>query len=207
MRKFYLDIFLMILFLLVMSFHFIPKSFHEIFGLILPLAMIGHFIWNWKAFKNQKKRLTKIIDVALILCLIVVTFSGICISNFIFRGMIDIELQRNITIHQLHVSIPFVMMILIGLHLGFNWQSIRQRFKNLIGLNVPSILNKILIVIMVSIGIYGSFLNKIGDRLMMKHIFFTDAVNLPFELFLLLMIGIFSIYVLIGYLISSKIFR
>ena len=204
MRKFYLDIFLMILFLLVMSFHFIPKSFHEIFGLILPLAMIGHFIWNWKAFKNQKKRLTKIIDVALILCLIVVTFSGICISNFIFRGMIDIELQRNITIHQLHVSIPFVMMILIGLHLGFNWQSIRQRFKNLIGLNVPSILNKILIVIMVSIGIYGSFLNKIGDRLMMKHIFFTDAVNLPFELFLLLMIGIFSIYVLIGYLIYNR---
>ncbi len=207
MKKFYLDIFLFILFLLVMSFHFLPRIFHEIAGLILPIAMVGHFIWNWKIFKNQKKRLSQIVDVALILCLLVTIFSGVCISNFIFKDIIDINLQRNITIHQLHVSTPFLMMILIGLHFGFNFKSFRQRFNNLINLNVPKIFQRILIFILIAIGIYGSFMNRIGDRLLMQHIFATDATSLSFGLFLLLMIGIFSIYVFIGYLISSKISR
>ena len=209
MKKFALDVTLLILFLLVMSFHFIPKILHEVLGLLLPAAMFGHFGWNIKAFKSltgtTKKRLSLLVDVALIVCVAMIIFTGICISNHLFNGMIDMKLQRSITIHQLHVSLPFLFMILSGFHLGLHWQSFRQRFNNVISLNVPGIINKIAIAIMIIIGIYGSFLDRIGDRLLMQHIFATEATSLPFAAFALLIIGIFALYVVFGVIFSKYV--
>ena len=209
MRKFYLDILILALFMLVMSFQFIPRILHEILGLLMMTAMLGHFAWNIKAFKalrgTTKKRLSMFVDIALILCLIVIIFTGICISNYIFNGMIDMKLQRDITIHQLHVSIPFLFMILGGLHLGLHWQGFRQRFNNLINVTLLNSLKKVAIASLIGIGIYGSFLNRIGDRLLMHHIFATKATELPFIEFILLMSGIFALYVIIGYIFDKHI--
>ena len=213
MKKFALDIALLILFLLVMSFHFISKILHEVLGLLLPAAMIGHFGWNIKAFKaltgTTKKRLSLLIDVALIICLIVIAFTGVCISNHLFNGMIDMKLQRNITIHQLHVSLPFLMMILSGLHLGLHWQGFRQRINNLLSIDTNTksykIVTRLIVLMLIAAGIYGSFLNRIGDRLMMQHIFATEATDLPFASFALLMSGIFTLYVVVGVAINKYI--
>ena len=188
-----------------MSFHFIPKILHEVLGLIMATAMIGHFVWNWRAFKNKKMRLPMLIDVALFVFLIVIIFTGVCISNHLFNGMIDMRLQRNITIHQLHVALPFLFMILSGIHLGLHWQGFRQRINNFINLNVPKIVSKFLLILLIAVGIYGSFLNRIGDRLLMQHIFATPATELPFGAFALLLIGIFSIYVVIGFFLNKYI--
>ena len=189
--------------MLVMSFHFIPKILHEVLGLVMAAAMIFHFAWNWRLLKNQKMRLYTLIDVALIVCLIVIIFTGVCISNHLFNGMIDMKLQRNITIHQLHVSLPFLFMILTGIHLGIHWQGFRQRFNNLINVNVPKIVSKIILVSLIAVGIYGSFLNRIGDRLLMQHVFATPATDLPFSAFALIMIGVFAIYTIIGFFINK----
>ena len=213
MKKIFLDVTLLMLFILVMSFHFLPKIMHEVLGLLLPIAMLGHFCWNFKTFKSLtgtiKKRLSMLIDVALFVCLIVIIFTGICISNHLFNGMIDMKLQRNITIHQLHVSLPFLMMILSGLHLGLHWQGFWQRIKNLININTDSkiyrIISRLFILMLIAAGIYGSFLDRIGDRLMMKHIFATEATDLPFIAFAALMAGIFTLYTVIGFFINKYI--
>ena len=213
MKKFALDVTLLILFLLVMSFHFIPKILHEVLGLLLAAAMFGHFGWNIKAFKSltgtTKKRLSMLIDVALIVCVVVIIFTGVCISNHLFNGMIDIKLQRNITIHQLHVSLPFLMMILSGLHLGLHWQGFWQRIKNLLSIYTTSIIYKFIsrfaILMLIAAGIYGSFLDRVGDRLMMQHIFATEATDLPFAAFALLMSGVFTLYVIVGVVLSKYI--
>ena len=213
MKRFYLDVMLLVLFLLVMSFHFIPKILHEVLGLLLAVAMFGHFGWNIKAFKSlngtTKKRLSMLVDVALIVCVAVIIFTGVCISNHLFNGMIDMKLQRNITIHQLHVSLPFLMMILSGLHLGLHWQGFWQRIKNLLSIDTNSTIYKFIsrlaILILIAAGIYGSFLDRIGDRLMMQHIFATEATDLPFAAFILLMSGIFTLYVIIGMVINKYI--
>ena len=213
MKKFALDVALLILFLLVMSFHFIPKILHEVLGLLLAAAIFGHFGWNIKSFKSltgtTKKRLTMLIDIALIVCVAVIIFTGVCISNHLFNGMIDMKLQRNITIHQLHVSLPFLMMILSGLHLGLHWQGFWQRIKNLLSINTDSIIYKIIsrfaILMLIAAGIYGSFLDRIGDRLMMQHIFATEATDLPFAAFALLMSGVFTLYVIVGVVLSKYI--
>ena len=189
-----------------MSFHFIPRVLHEVLGLIMFAMLILHFVWNRRAF-SLKKPLFLIIDVAMMLCMIIIIFTGVCISNYLFNGMIDMRLQRNIWIHQLHVSIPFVFMILSGLHLGLHWREFWQRIKNLIHLNTNSMFYKVtsrlLIIILIIAGIYGSILNRIGDRLTMQHIFATEATDLPFAAFALLMIGVFTIYIVCGVLINK----
>lgn len=207
MKKFYLDILLFIVFLLVMSFPFLPHILHEVLGIILFFAMSGHFTWNIKTFKNHKYNFLQIIDIFLLISLVIITVAGILISNFLFVDMFSTEYRKMIIIHQLHVTISYVMFILIGVHLGINWRSIQQRSKKIINIELPSYVEKIFVGIMILIGIYGSFANQIGDRLMMEHIFATKATDLPFGIFLLMMICIFSIYVLIGYWISSKISR
>ena len=211
MKKFYLDIGLLIIFLLVMSFHFIPKILHEVLGLVFFVMIAIHFKWNINAFKSlfkqQKKWLSIFLNAALFFCIVVIIFTGVCISNYIFNGMIDMQLQRNITIHQLHVSIPFLMIILIGLHLGLHWQGFFQRLKNILNINSDSIIYKItsrlLIVILIVAGIFGSFMNKVGGRLQMQHLFATPASQQSFEIFLLMMIGMIAIYTLIGFIISK----
>ena len=213
MRKFYLDVILLIMFLLVISFHFIPKILHEVLGLLMFAIIITHFKWNFNAFKSlkgtTKKRLSMLIDIAMLICMVVITFTGICISNHIFNGMIDMRLQRNITIHQLHVSLPFLFMILSGVHLGLHWQGFRQRINNILNVDMTSKFYKfaslLLMAILIIAGIYGSFLDRIGDRLLMEHIFATEATSLPFAAFILLMSGIFTLYVIIGMIISKYI--
>ena len=206
MKKFYLDVIIFVIFMLTMSFHFIPKILHEILGLLMMLLVFLHFKWNVNAFKslygNLKKRISMIIDVALLLCMLIITFTGICISHHLFNGMINMQLQRNILIHQLHVLLPYVFIILSGIHLGLHWKGFWQRIKNLLHLDSNlrffKFTCRLLVVILIIIGIYGSFMNRIGDRLLMEHIFATAAIDLPFGAFLMLLIGIFSIYVFIG---------
>ncbi|MBR1396556.1 MAG: DUF4405 domain-containing protein [Selenomonadaceae bacterium] len=211
MKRFYLNIVLLILFLLIMSFHFIPKVLHEVLGLLVLPVIIVHCFWNWKAFKsslrgNLKKKLSAIIDIILLLCMVIIISTGICISNHLFNGMIDIKFQRNIIIHQLHVSVPFLFMILAGIHLGLHWQGMWQRIKNIFKLNTSKISYKIVtrltVAMLIVIGIYGSFLDRVGDRLLMQHIFATDATQLPFAEFIFIMISIFSIYTVIGFILD-----
>jgi len=205
MRKLFLDLIILVTFMLIMSFHFVPKILHEILGLIILPAIIVHLYWNRRSFFSNKFHLT--INSLMLISLVIIMFTGICISNHLFNGMINIKLQRNITIHQLHVALPFLLMILAGLHLGFNWQGFWQRIKNLFHVNLSgkfySITIKLIIAALLATGIYGSILNRVGDRLLMKHIFATEAVQFPFPVFILLMIGTISIYIFIGYLLKK----
>ena len=195
-----------------MSFHSLPKILHEILGLLMFVMTIVHFVWNRHAFmmlnKNFKKRLSMFIDVMLFLCILTIIFTGMCISNHLFNGMIDMKLQRNITIHQLHVAAPYLFMILSGIHLGLHWPGFRQRLNNIFKFDMTTKFYKftcrILTILLILIGIYGSFLNRVGDRLLMEHIFATPATDLPFILFVSLIISIFSIYVVIGIFIDKK---
>ncbi len=111
-------------------------------------------------------------------------------SNHLFKDMIPLELQRDIALHQHHVSLPYWMLVLMGLHAGLHWRSLKGRLGKVC--SIP------LLLILAVIGIYGSIQNRLGDRIMMKHIFATPAAELPGAEYVLLLLGIFALYVLVG---------
>ena len=207
MKKFLLDVILFALFVAELSFHHLPKVLHEILGVAMALAIVVHVAINFRRFKSLFKKMTprKIfivtIDFALAIGAAIILFAGVCMSNYLFTDAVSFELRRNMTIHQLHVAIPYMMMILIGAHVGFHTQELRQRFSS-----VKNFFN-VAIVALAAIGAFGLFFNRVYDRILMKHIFATPATDLVAPLFMLLIVGGVIFFALIAFLIDKKIFR
>ncbi len=217
MKNFLLDAILFAVFLAELSFHFLPKILHEILGVIFIALIIFHVAINFRRIFSLTKKITPRkffsleINVALIMGAALIFVTGICMSNYLFPDAANPLLRRNMTIHQLHVSAPYVMMILIGMHLGLHWREFWQRFLNLVGLEEfyqrRKIFFKAAAVILSAIGFAGFFLNRLAARLAMKHIFATPATDLPAAIFVLLMIGGVAFFALITFFVDRKFFR
>ena len=137
--------------------------------------------------------------------ILAVTVTGCFISNHLFKGWFGIELARSIFAHQLHVSLPYLLLILSGVHLGLHWDGLwlrlaKGRSPGPVG---RFLMQRLLPALVSCIGIYGSFLNRVGDRLLMKHIFGTEATNLPFAAYFILLIGIVGLYAIFGHLLRK----
>lgn len=205
MKRIVLNIAILVIFLTVMNFHALPKLLHEVLGLIFFVSVFIHLFLNKRWFStlrlgnyNTIRFVSSLVNLLLIICFIIVTITGICMSNHLFKDLIPIALQRNITLYQLHVSLPFLMLILTGLHLGFHWQDFKARLVQFFRWRVSSAIYRCITAVLVCIGIYGSFLNQVGDRLLIKHIFATPATNLHGILYALLLLSIIVLYVFLG---------
>ena len=214
MRNFLVDLILLALFVAELSFHHLPKVLHEILGVAMVALIIFHIAINLRRvvslFKNfsPRKFFFVEVDVALLLAAGLIFVTGVCMSNHLFPDMVSAELRRNMTLHQLHVSAPYVMMILIGMHLGLHWREFWQRFLNLVGLaelyQRRKIFFKAAAIILSLIGVAGFFLNRLASRLAMKHIFSTPAT--PAAIFMLLIVGGVAFFTVATFFIDKKFF-
>jgi hypothetical protein len=208
MKNFWLDVILIVLFVAEMSFHFLPKVLHEILGVALTAGFIFHVTINRRRVVSMTKKMSpqKIIslttDFALIICAAIIFVSGVCMSNYLFTDAVSFELRRNMTLHQLHVALPYVIIIFIGVHVGLHWQELRQRLMKFFG--TGKIFGAI-IVTLSAIGLAGMYLNRVGDRILMKHIFATPATELPAAIFVTMIFGEIVFFALITVLLDKKL--
>lgn len=201
-----------------MSFHFLPRVLHEILGLVMAATVFLHLVLNrhWifslvRANRTSRKKFSILINFLLLASFLVTLVTGIFISNYVFSEVVSLELRRNVTIHLLHHSASYLMMILIGIHLGLHWQEILGRVirrfalrKNSIGYKI---LCRVVVAILICAGIYDSFLNQVGDRILMKHIFATAATELSFIGFAFLLVSNVALYAILSYRVSERIFK
>lgn len=202
MKRKILDATIFILFLLVMSFHFLPRILHEIFGVIMAAAIVIHVFINRRQFfyllrgKKTPRKFFSFLTIFFMLIIFLIFFvTGICISNHLFHDFIPLELRRNFFVHQLHVSLPYLFIIFLGCHMGLHLREI-VKIKN-------ALLQKIFLIGIICTGIYGSFLNRVGDRILMKHIFATPATDLSWGIFLILFVSTIGIYAAITFLLDE----
>ena len=204
MRNVLTDIILIVLFVAEMSFLFLPKVLHEILGVAMFAAIIFHVAINWRRIKFALP-----LTIALTICAAIILITGVFVSNYIFVDVAGFELRRNMTIHQLHVAVPYVMLILIGVHVGLNWNELWRRTLHLIGAEkFYQRWKKFFVmaaVILSAIGVAGFYLNRVADRILMKHIFATPATDLPAVLFMLMIIGGMAFFTAVTFLIDKKI--
>ncbi len=214
MRRMVLDGSMLVLFLLVMCFPLLPKQLHEVLGVALSLAAGIHIYWNRKwfsscgnAIRSARGRLSAVMNTLLLLLTVMILITGLCISNHLLKGLVPLYLQRSILLHQLHGSLPFYWMILAGIHLGLHWRELRRRLAGRFPMSGPSgagrLLTLLLPVVFLILGIWGSFLNHVGDRLMMKHVFHTPAMQYPLGLYLLFLLAILGMYAWIGFMADN----
>ena len=213
MKNFLLDAILFALFVVELSFHYLPKILHEILGAAMAAAIFIHLFINRRRFLSLAKKMTprKIFSVTinfvLTICAGIIFITGVCMSNYLFGDFVSFELRRNMTIHQLHVVTPYILLILIGIHIGLHWRELWQRFLNLIGAEGfyrrKIDLFRAAAVILAAIGVAEIYLNRVVDRILMKHIFATPATDLPVAIFILLIIGGVGLFALITFLLDE----
>ena len=208
MKNFWLDVILIALFVAELSFRHLPKILHEILGLAMAAAIIVHVAINFRRFKSLFKKITPrkffiiAINIALAIGAVIILFTSVPMSNYLFPDVASFELRRNMTIHQLHVATPYVMMILIGIHLGFHWQEFRQRF-----LKIGEKFFRAAVLMLAAFGAFGLFFNRVLDRILMKHIFATPATDLHGIIFALMILGGVIFFALITFFTDKNISR
>jgi len=215
MKRIFLDFVLLVLFLLTMSFQFLPKILHEVLGVFMLAAAVFHLIWNRLWFSslfrgkwNFRQSLSVMINWLLIVDVVIIMATGMMISNHLFKSVFGVYLQRNMMVHQLHVSLPYLLLILLGLHLGLHWASLWHRFTNWRCWNLQSLTYRggcyFMVLFFIAGGIYASFMHQIGDRLRLKHLFVTAAKQAPFGIFMLMLLSIIGMYAVVSFTIQKS---
>lgn len=215
MKRIFLDLVVLILFLLTMSFQFFPKILHEVLGILMLAAAVFHLIGNRLWFSsllrgkwNFRRGMSVVINCLLIVNVVIILATGMMISNHLFKGFFGIYLQRNMMVHQLHVSLPYFLLILIGLHLGLHWASLWHRFTNWNHWHLQSLKYQVGCYLMMAIlivgGVYGSFMHQVGDRLRLKHLFVTAATQAPLGMFILMLLSIIGMYAVVSFMIQRS---
>lgn len=138
--NFYLDLFLAIIFLLLMEPMLTGLVFHEWVGLGMGIAFLTHIIFHWKwvvettkrYFKlNNRSRLKYIVDILLFISFITILVSGMAISKTIDFSWLklgnDMVMWRGI-----HIASSYITIILIGIHIGLNWKWVMSTSKRLL---------------------------------------------------------------------------
>lgn len=217
MKRFILDIAMLIVILLTMGFHFLPQLWHEILGLVLLAGVLWHLGLNRRWFSSMMRgkwsrlRLLQTgLGVLLVVCFLLVMVTGVIISNHVFRELwTGAALHRSIFIHQLHIASAYAMVILGGMHLGMHWTALWQRFRKLpLGwLETAPSLRFWLLVVIGWAGVLASRLDHVGDRLLMKHIFGTAASRLPGGVYYLLLLCLMGLYAIAFYYAQQRLQR
>jgi hypothetical protein len=200
-----------LLFLPIMCFHYVPKVLHEVLGILWLLLVLIHIGQNRQWFASLKRGrwtmlriIGTVVDMLLLVVLLVMVGAGSGISNHLFKDIMPMDIQRSILIHQLHVSLPYALLILMGLHWGLHFKGWRERWH--LPWPASKCVKAVLALLVTAGGIYGSILDRVVDRLLMKHIFATPATGEPVIVYVGLLLAIWGMYLILGALLI-KIFR
>lgn len=214
MKRFLLDMVLLLLVLLVMGFHFLPQFWHEALGLGLLAGTLWHLWLNRHWFGslgrgkwNSLRLLQVMAGLLLAISFFIVMATGIIISNHVFRELwTEAALHRSIFVHQLHIASAYMMLILTGIHIGANWRILWLRLQKLPGMAVlqrhPSVRFWLLVLVGWS-GVLLSRLDHVGDRLLMKHIFGTITMKLPAGVYYVLLLCLMGLYAMGFYYLQN----
>ena len=218
MKRFTLDMAMLVLFLLVMGFRSLAQVWHEALGLVLLVAAVVHLFWNHRWFSSLMRgrwgrlRVAQtLLGVLLLVSATLALGTGILISNHVLKDVvIDLPLHRSIFVHQLHIASACAMLIFLGMHIGGHWAGLWQRIRKvpLLGaLDVHPTMRFWLLVLIGWAGCAYSRLDHIGDRLAMVHIFSAPAARLPVVAGYVLLLCALGLYAIAFYYLQKWLAR
>lgn len=168
--KFALDIIMAVTFVLFFNSRVLGGlSFHEIAGLAVAVIFFTHILLNWRWVKNvtvrlfdrklpHKTRLGYFLNILLLIRMAFIIISGIFISRIVFPNInIGNEQWFKVT----HISVSFLVLILVAVHVGLHWKWVVNVFKNIFKVKMQRPFFKILIngatIALLVFGIYEMY--------------------------------------------------
>jgi hypothetical protein len=150
-----IDVVMLILMPLLMSYSLVGEAVHEWIGIALIVILIAHQILNfgwWKSVFKGKISAVRVLMTAvnflLLADIILLAYSGINLSEHIFFALP--EIGNSSVSRVLHLSCAHWGVVLTSLHLGFHGRIIGKHLKN-------TVMKNTLLVVGGLVGIYGIY--------------------------------------------------
>ncbi|NJM41652.1 MAG: DUF4405 domain-containing protein [Anaerolineae bacterium] len=137
----YFDIIIFLAFLVTTAPRFSGIPIHEWLSLALAVAVVAHLLlhWSWvvetirRTFKALPRatRINSILNTALFIDFVIITFTGIAISEAALP-LFGIQVTPNFAWRRLHDTASNVGLLLMGLHIAVHWDWIVGAVKRYI---------------------------------------------------------------------------
>lgn len=218
MKRFILDMTLLGIILSVMGFHLLPGLAHEVGGLILLAGVGCHLLLNRRWFGSLVRgrwsglRLMQtVIGLLLAVAFFTAVITGCIISARLFRELwVGMPLHRSTFVHGLHTASAYLMVILGGMHLGMHWPGLWLRLRHLPGLGSFERYSALRLAALALICWAGGWmwsLDRVGDRLLLMHLFGTAASRLPAGMYYLMLLSLMGLFGIIAYCLQRYFIR
>lgn len=174
--KITLDILMALVFVLLFNKNAIAGlTFHEIAGLAIGVFFIIHIVINFKWVKQVtinffnskmklKTRIGYIVDLLLLIDMALIIGTGISISKVLFSGIFKSAGNQS-----LHISLSYIALMLIGIHIGLNWGWVINVFKNTFKMSKKGltckIINAVLVISLFAFGSYNIYSNSYFSKI------------------------------------------
>lgn len=120
-------------------------AFHEIAGLAIAVVFFTHVLLNWRWVKNVTLKLFKrkfplktkfsyLLNLLLLIGMAFTITSGIFISRVVFP---NINVANEQWFKIAHITISYLVLIIVAIHVGLHWKWIISVFKNITNLKSP----------------------------------------------------------------------
>lgn len=197
--KKFIDILMIIIFIIMMGYHITGNKAHEILGLVTFIFFIIHNILNIKWYKtifkgsyNFRRIFTLVVNVFLLLAIFSIIISGIMISNiFSFLNISTTMFGRKL--HLISTSWGFVLMsIHVGLHLPIILMKINKKIKT----STFEYIYYLILIMLATGGLYFFIINGMyKDMFLLTEFKFFDYDQNPllFYLSIFLILSFFSL--------------
>ena len=172
-KRMILDTAMLVTFLLLLDYRFVHNRGHEILGTLFLLLALFHTKWNRSWYQSLRRgRWTKqrifslLINALLIFSFLTVIATGFSISMTVFPYHPFMPFWMN----GLHQAAGYVMLMALELHLGLHWQAILPRIEKALSLRrsgALSWINRLLLIPVISLGIFFPFDAHLGNRLLL----------------------------------------
>ncbi|EKN67929.1 DUF4405 domain-containing protein [Schinkia azotoformans] len=168
--KFGLDIIMAVIFVLFFNKRVLGGlAFHEIAGIAIAATFFTHVLLNWTWVKKVTMKLfdrnlpfkTKLgcfLNVLLLISMAFIIISGILVSKVVFP---NIDIGNDRWFEMSHITISFLVLILVAVHVGLHWNWIMNVLKKIFSIKAPiplfSLLVKFATVALLVFGGYQIF--------------------------------------------------
>lgn len=175
-KKLIIDIFLIISLVISMLYDFTGNLWHELIGIISFLIIIIHLIINrkWLSYiikslvsneKSPKRNtLSVVVNSILILSIIILTITGIMISNNIFTFL---GINYATLAFEVHKYCSYIMVVVLYIHLCLHLNIISLYISNLFKINNKNIIKAsvaLIYIICLSLIIKSNFIKQVAKK-------------------------------------------
>lgn len=162
-------------------------AFHEIAGLVICGAILAHVLFNSKWVKNVtlklfnrklpwKTRISYLLNLLLLVTMTAIIVTGIIISRVVFPSL---SIGNERWIQMLHISVSYITLVLVAVHIGLHWQWVIQLSKKIFKVRAfPSgfdYMVKMSVVALFLFGAYEMYATGFGSHLASSANIFTGS--------------------------------